>query len=211
MRHFITVIAIALATMGFAHAAGSATAGQGKAGMCMGCHGMDGNSMVPMFPSLAGQNERYIAKQLADTKSGARVINEMTALVGMLQQQDFEDLGAFYATQTIKPGQAGAADQVALGKSIYMGGNVETGVTACAACHSPTGAGNSGAGFPSLEGQHATYVAAQLRKFRLGARHSGAATAEVRTNDGDTRMMRDIAFKLKDFEIDALAAYIAGM
>lgn len=211
MRHFITVITLALATMGFAHAAGNATAGQGKAGMCMGCHGVDGNSMVPMFPSLAGQNERYIAKQLADIKSGARVINEMTALVGTLQQQDFEDIGAFYATQTMRQGQSATGDQLALGQSIYMSGVTDTGVTACAACHSPTGAGNIAAGYPSLEGQHATYVATQLRKFRLGARHSGDATADVRTNDGDTRMMRDIAFKLKDFEIDALAAYIAGM
>jgi len=211
MRHFITVIAMTLATMGFAHAAGNITAGQGKAGMCMGCHGMDGNSMVPMFPSLAGQNERYIAKQLRDVKSGARVINEMTGLVGTLQDQDFEDLGAFYFTQVAKAGQGADAALAELGKTLYMGGNAETGVAACAACHSPTGKGNSAAGYPSLQGQHAPYVVAQLKKFREGARHNGAATAAVRINDGDTRMMRDIAFKLKDFEIDALAAYVAGM
>lgn len=211
MRHFITVIAITLATMGFAQAAGNITAGQGKAGMCMGCHGMDGNSMVPMFPSLAGQNERYIAKQLRDVKSGARVINEMTGLVNALQDQDFEDLGAFYFTQVPKKGQGADASLAELGGALYMGGNAETGVAACAACHSPTGQGNVAAGFPSLKGQHAPYVAAQLKKFRDGARHSGPATAAVRINDGESRMMRDIAFKLKDFEIDALSAYIAGM
>lgn len=211
MRHFITVIAITLATMGFAQAAGNITAGQGKAGMCMGCHGIDGNSMVPMFPSLAGQNERYIAKQLRDVKSGERVINEMTGLVSALQDQDFEDLGAFYFTQVAKQGQGADASQAELGKALYQNGNADTGVAACAACHSPTGAGNSAAGFPSLKGQHAVYVTAQLKKFRDGARHSGAATAAVRINDGDTRMMRDIAFKLKDFEINALAAYITSM
>lgn len=210
MKFITTVVAIFLATIGIAQAAGNAEAGQAKAGMCMGCHGPDGNSFVAMFPSLAGQNENYIVKQLQDVKSGDRVINEMTGIVSVLSEEDFANLGAFYASQTAKAGQGVDASQAELGKQLYMGGNLDTGIIACAACHSPTGQGNSAAGFPALKGQHAPYIVSQLKKFRLGARHNGAATAEVRINDGN-RMMRDIAFKMKDFEMDALAAYIAGM
>lgn len=211
MKQIITAIAISLAFVGFAQAAGDAEAGKSKSSMCMGCHGVDGNSMVPMFPSLAGQNSAYLAKQLMDMKSGDRVVNEMVGFVAALNEQDFEDLAAFYASQTPKTGMGTNAELDELGKQLYMGGNMETGVTACAACHSPTGDGNSAAGYPALKGQHATYIASQLNKFQLGARHQGAATANVRINDGDSRMMRDIAFKLKDFEVEALAAYIAGM
>lgn len=211
MKRITIAIAIIFATIGFAQAAGNAEAGQATAGMCMGCHGPDGNSLAPTFPSLAGQNENYIAKQLKDIKSGKRVVAMMAGFVAGLSEDDMSNLGAFYSSQTAKAGQGADAAQAELGKSLYMGGNMDTGITACAACHSPTGQGNSAAGFPSLKGQHAAYVVSQLKKFRLGARHNGAATESVRINDGDTSMMRDIAFKLKDFEIDALAAYITGM
>jgi len=211
MKRITTAIAILFATIGFAQAAGDAGAGQAKAGMCMGCHGPDGNSFVPMFPSLAGQNEAYLVKQMADIKSGNRVVNEMVGMLMALNDQDMADVAAFYSSQTAKTGQGADANLAELGQQLYMGGNKETGVAACAACHSPTGDGNASAGFPSLKGQHALYVSNQLKKFRLGARHEGAATADARINDSDTAMMRDIAFKLKDFEIEALSAYITGM
>lgn len=211
MKRITTAIAILFATIGFAQAAGNAEAGQAKAGMCMGCHGPDGNSFVPMFPSLAGQGEGYLVKQMSDIKSNARVVNEMAGILLALTDEDMANVAAFYSSQTAKQGQGANAELAELGKSLYMGGNIETGVTACAACHGAEGEGNAAAKFPMLKGQHALYVSNQLNKFRLGARHNGAAVATARINDGDTKMMRDISFKLKDFEIEALAAYIAGM
>ena len=96
----------------------------------------------------------------------------------------------------------GEADQtkVGLGEQVYKGGNNATGVAACAACHGPTGAGNPAANFPSLNGQHATYVKAQLLNFRSGARANDAG-----------RMMRNVAAKMSDAEIDSVAEYIAGL
>ncbi len=99
---------------------------------------------------------------------------------------------------------------VELGQAIYKAGIPKSGVPACAGCHSPTGNGQSLAGFPALGGQHAAYTAAQLTKFQKGYRAETPSTTE-RTNDGDSRIMRSIAFNLKDFEIEALASYIQGL
>lgn len=210
MKRLASIFFIALFGMTLAHAAGNPEAGKAKSATCAGCHGADGNSTVPSFPKLAGQNERYLIKQLQDMKTGDRVVNEMLAFLPALTDQDIEDIAAYYAGQSGTVGQADP-ELVELGRKLYMGGNPETGVTACAACHSPSGKGNPAAGFPSLSGQHTAYTAAQLNKFRLGARHEGAATADVRINDGEARMMRETAFRLKDFEIEALASYIAGL
>ena len=89
---------------------------------------------------------------------------------------------------------------------LFRSGIAARGVAACTACHSPTGSGNAPAGFPALAGQHAEYTAAQLRAFRKGAQQDSG-----RTNDGDTRIMRDIAFGLSDLEIEAVSSYIAGL
>ncbi len=210
MKRIAMIAVMTLAFVGFSEAAGDAQAGQAKAAICSACHGADGNSATPAFPKLAGQGEKYMVKQLMDMKEGKRVVNEMLAFLPALTEQDIADISAFYAAQPTTLNQADP-DLVELGKSLYMAGNKETGVTACAACHSPTGAGNETAAFPKLGGQHAAYTALQLRKFALGARHEGAAVAEVRVNDGDTRMMRDVAFRLKDYEIEALASYISGL
>ena len=181
-------------------AAGNAAAGKDKSAMCAGCHGADGNSPADAFPKLAGQHEGYLAKQLADFKA-AKDRNDPTMLgmVAALTEQDMADLSAFYAGQSVK---AGIADekQVALGKAIYQGGNMASGVPACMGCHAPNGAGNPGAKFPALQGQHAKYTAKQLVDFRDNKRKNDAG-----------KMMRNVALRMTNEEIEAVSQYIAGL
>lgn len=179
---------------------GDAAAGQAKTVVCGACHGPDGNSLAPNFPKLAGQGERYLLKQLHEIKDGKRVVLEMTGLLASLNEQDLNDIAAFYASQK---GTIGAADEnlVARGEALFRGGNLSEGMPACTGCHSPNGVGNEQAGFPHLGGQHADYIKKQLVAFREGER----------TNDGDTMVMRSIAAKLSNKDIEALSQYIQGL
>lgn len=191
-----------------AQAAGDATAGQAKAAVCGACHGADGNSMVPNFPKLAGQGERYLVKQLQDIKSGARQVPEMAGITPGLSDQDMADLAAFYAGQKVKVGAADPA-LVELGQKLYRGGSAEAGVTACAACHGANGLGMPEAGFPALSGQHSTYIETQLKAFRAAGRED--AEGKRRTNDGETKMMQATAARLSDNDIKALSSYLSGL
>ena len=168
--------------------------------MCAACHGADGNSVVPNFPKLAGQGQKYLLKQMHDVKEGKRVIVEMTGILDAFSDQDLENLAAYFSVQTPTGGQA-KKDLVSAGETLYRGGNPATKIAACAACHGPSGKGIELAGFPMLAGQHADYIAAQLKMFRTGKR----------ANDGDTRMMRSVAALLSDKEIEAVSSYISGL
>jgi cytochrome c553 len=190
--------------------AGDAAAGKNLTLTCSACHGADGNSVVPTFPKLAGQNERYLIKQLQDIKSGARPVPTMAGQLDNLSDGNLADIAAWFASQAPSGGQADPA-KVELGARIWRGGVSETGIAACSACHGARGAGNGPAGFPALAGQHAEYVADQLRRFRAGAEYTLEENPNVRTNDGDVRIMRDNAYRLTDKEIDAVASFIAGL
>ena len=198
-KALLTLSLVALVGGSMANAAGDAAAGKSKSAACAGCHGMDGNSVNPEWPNLAGQHADYLTKQLMNFKSGERENELMAGQVAALNDQDMADLGAYYASLK---GQVGAADpeMVDVGQTIYRAGNAASGVSACIACHSPTGAGNPQANFPALSGQHATYTVAQLKAFRAGARSNDAA-----------QMMRNIAAKMTDAEIQAVSQYIQGL
>lgn len=181
-------------------AAGDAERGSTLTATCVACHGNDGNSLAGSFPNIAGQNEKYLLKQLRDMKSGARAQNLMVGIVDTLSDQDMQDLAAFYAGETAA--ESAADPELALqGEHIYRAGIARKGVAACSACHSPTGQGNDLASFPKLAGQWAEYTEAQLKAFRVGERH----------NDGESKMMRLSAMDLSDAEIAAVASYIAGL
>ncbi|BCD85703.1 cytochrome c4 [Pseudomonas solani] len=200
MNKVLVSLLLTLGITGLAHAAGDAKAGQAKAAVCGACHGPDGNSAAPNFPKLAGQGERYLLKQMHDIKSGNRQVLEMTGLLTNLSDQDLADIAAYFASQS---GSVGAADPklVARGEALFRGGKLEEGMPSCTGCHSPNGAGNAAAGFPHLGGQHAQYVAKQLTDFREGNR----------TNDGDNMIMRAIAAKLSNKDIEAVSSYIQGL
>jgi cytochrome c553 len=195
----LAIAALLLGALGSAHAAGSASAGQGKAAVCSACHGMDGNSVVPIWPSLAGQSEQFISKQLMDFKSGARKDDTMTAMAAPLSDQDVADLAAWFSSQKRVVGSANA-EKAAPGEKLFRAGDAVNGVAACMACHGPNGAGNPAAKFPALAGQHPTYTAKALKDFRAGTRSNDPAS-----------MMRDVAGKMSDAQIDAVAEYIAGL
>ena len=167
--------------------------------ICAACHGADGNSPLPMNPSLAGQLPEYLFKQLIEFKSGNRNNAVMTGMVAALSADDMRNLAAYYAAQ--KPGEPAAKDKdlAAHGRKLFRGGNVVAGVAACAGCHSPNGAGIPSQ-YPRLAGQHPEYVVAQLKAFRAGER----------ANDANN-MMRAVAARLTDTEIAAVAEYLSGL
>lgn len=186
-------------------AAGNAEAGQAKAATCVACHGVDGNSAVPTFPKLSGLGHKYLLKQMQDIRDGRRPVALMAGQVDNMTDQDLSDIAAFYDAQP-RTGGTADPDKVSLGRKVYLGGIAERQVPACSGCHSPTGNGNGPAGYPALAGQHADYVAAQLKMFRKGYEDPAG-----RTNGGEAKIMRTTAFRMSDMEIDVVASYIAGL
>ncbi|RQR54439.1 cytochrome c4 [Burkholderia sp. Bp9002] len=173
--------------------------------VCASCHGADGNSASGGFPKLAGQHPEYLVKQLNDFKAqpGAKgpVRNNpvMVGFASALSADDMRNVAAYYGSQATKPGTAHVAATVPLGQKIYRGGIAEKGVPACASCHGPTGQGLP-IQYPRLSGQWSDYTVAQLTAFQQGA---GA-----RNNN---EAMHQIAVRLSDSEIKAVADYIAGL
>ena len=180
-------------------AAGDPAAGQQKSATCAACHGADGNSADPANPKLAGQSEGYLFKQLWNFKKGDRQNAIMSGMVAALSEQDMRDLAAFYAAQTLDGGVADP-DLVERGESLYRGGDLARGIPACAACHGATGLGNPAAKFPRLGGQHGQYTRSQLAQFR----------SMQRANDAN-QMMRNIAIRMTDPDMEALSSYIEGL
>jgi len=181
---------------------GSAEAGAAKAAVCAACHGPGGNSSNPVWPKLAGQGSSYLYAQLQQFKSGARVNALMAGQVAALTDEDMRNLAAYFAAQPASPGVASEAS-VAHAEPLYRGGDAARGLPACAACHTPTGAGIEAAAYPHIGGQHGEYVAARLKAYR------DAAATEL--PDGNLKIMAAVAAKLTDEDIAALASYVSGL
>ena len=197
--------AIAVATMpitALAQEEADIQAGQAKAAICAACHGADGNSMVPQWPSLAGQHEAYIEKQIKLIKSNKRQVPEMMAIVGSLTDEDIRNIAAYYASQTPKVLVADEA-LVATGRRLFQAGNADTGVPACMACHGPAGRGNPIAGYPALAGQHSVYTEKMLNKYREGTYWGDDDTSSL--------VMVGVSARLTDAEIEAVSSYIQGL
>ena len=173
--------------------------------ICAACHGADGNSVAPANPNLAGQIADYITLQLSHFKAGIRVNPTMQAMAATLSDADMQALGVYFSKQ--KPKGLAARDP-ALVKSaqrLWRGGDAATGTPACAGCHSPTGVGIP-KNYPRLAGQYADYVYAQLKAFKAGERGADAAGKDV-----NGRIMNEIAQKLSDAQMKAIADYAAGL
>lgn len=165
--------------------------------VCIACHAADGNSGTPVNPKLAQQHPEYLIKQLQEFKSGKRNNPVMKGFASALSDDDMKNIAYWVAAKKVKPGFAKDKQLVALGERIYRGGISDRQVPACAGCHNPTGAGIP-AQYPRLGGQHAEYTAAQLTSFRDGVRQNSL-------------QMNQVAAKLNDREIRAVADYIAGL
>jgi len=166
--------------------------------VCAACHGPDGNSLVPMFPKIAGLQETYIIKQLRDFQSGRRKSDIMAPVVSTLKPEDLAPLANYFSRQKLKPGDTGDKAETSVGKLLYFDGNEETGVPACVGCHQPQGAGQTI--YPRIGGQHSTYVAQQLRNFAAGERSNDVS-----------RFMRVVAKRMSEEEIQSVAAYLVSL
>ncbi len=199
-----TALLLALASAAPAAAADHAQAKAIVSTSCVACHGEDGNSVVPMFPKLAGLQTEYLTKQLNEFISGKRKNDIMAPIVAALKPGDVGPLAAYFSGQKMTPGSIGDKALADAGRSVFMDGNEDTGVPACAGCHQSDGLGRASGGsdiarFPRLAGQNAEYLANQLRGFKEGARANDPA-----------RIMRAVAKRMTEQEIKAVAEFISG-
>jgi cytochrome c553 len=185
---------------------GSAENGKAKSITCSACHDVDGNSAIPMNPKLAGQHEKYLVKQLTEFKLASKTGGKdgrnnaiMNGMSAALSEQDIRDLAAYYSSQDAVPGES-TQDAVEQGNKLYIGGDIERGITACIACHGPKGNGTSLSGFPDISGQHSVYIATQLKSFRSGGRANSL-----------NGMMADVAKRMTDEDIEVISNYVAGL
>lgn len=165
--------------------------------VCAACHGVDGNSQIVINPKLAQQHPEYLIKQLHDFKDDKRADPVMKGFAMMLSDEEMSNISAWLAQQKAQPGYATDKELVQLGERIYRGGIADRNIAACASCHSPNGVGIPSQ-YPRLAGQHADYTIKQLNTFRDGSRNNSV-------------QMRDVAAKMTDREIKAVADYIAGL
>ncbi len=184
---------------------GDANAGAELVGQCAACHGAQGKSIASDWPNLAGQNQRYISEQLKYFQQGDRENALMMSVIpylNTLTDGQILDIAAFYSSQTPAVGQAKEDEELlALGKSLYMAGDLKRGIPACTACHSINGAGNAQAGFPRVSGQQKAYLISTLKAYRSLERNAGDYSL----------VMQSASQNLKDKDIEALANYMHGL
>ena len=166
-------------------------------GKCFICHGAAGESSSPVFPRLAGQNAAYVARQLADYKSGRRKSSTMQPMVEDLSPADMQALGDWFASRPTEGHPVADGDLAGVGKFVYFRGNPYSGVAACATCHGADAHGS--ATLPRLAGQHPQYTENQIRLF------------DTRERTNDNAVMHAVASKLSALEVKAVAAYLSGL
>ena len=168
--------------------------------MCAGCHGGNGMSTNPDWPSLAGQHAPYLVKQLHDYKADDTRHNAiMTSIVTGLNDKDIDEIAAFYASLPLPEETLSKKDQLR-GEAIYRRGDISKHITACIACHGPNGSGNAQAGFPVLSGQQSVYLIQELEQFK----------GKKRRNDLNA-IMRDISARMSHEDMEAVAYYLTEL
>ena len=196
---FIFILSFLIASTAISATIDNKNPPQAVGTVCAACHAIDGNSIISANPKLAGQHAEYLYKQLINFKSGDRANAVMSGMAAMLSDADMHAVAEYFSKQTLNLGQAKTNGAGSLGEKIYRAGIQANGLPACASCHGPSGDGLP-VKYPRLGGQHSEYVLNQLTQFRLGAR----------AND-EAKVMRTIAAKLTDQEMEAVADYIQGL
>ena len=189
-------------------APGNTEAGSQKAVVCSACHGPNGNSVNPEWPSLAGQNAAYLREQLHLFKAGQRSNPIMYPLAMPLTDEDIADLSAYFAAQT-PAGLEADPTYWKHGETLYRAGNRARGIPSCKACHGPVGRGNPGAGYPALQAQHSVYTIKQLTDYAAEQRYVDLEGKPARSRNGS--MMATISHRLTADDMRDLAAYIQGI
>lgn len=191
---------------------GNAEAGAEKAAICTACHGPNGNSVNPEWPSLAGQNAAYIREQVTMFRDRKRVNEIMYPISMSLTDEDIADLAAYFAIQT-PAGLEADPSYWKDGEKLYRAGDGKRGIPSCTACHGPAGKGNPAAGYPALRAQHSVYTAAQLQAYANDTRYQDASdpanVKQYQSRNG--AMMSTIAKRLTPEDMRNLASYIQGL
>ncbi|MDX8386046.1 MAG: c-type cytochrome [Gallionella sp.] len=179
---------------------GDPVVGEAKAALCMGCHGVTGNSMDQLIPKLAGQYGKYIAKQVRNYQASIRTHQIMGAIAASVSDEDLADMSAYFGTQTMMKGDAPSNNQV--GKNLFENGDMSRMQVPCNNCHGATGKGQNprNSVFPVIGGQHKGYLLGQLRNFKKGTR-----------NNSPGGVMNIMVQRLSDAELEALADYVSGL
>lgn len=187
----------------FCAAAAKADEGDAAAGAqlynqsCQTCHGPGGASQIAANPILAGQHFDYLRRQLLYYRDNPKAAAAMAAMAKPLSDQDINDISAYLAARPRPISGAADMELAKSGENLYRGGDIKRGIPACAACHIADGGGVPFAGYPALSGQYAGYVAKALADYASGAREHA--------------IMNDIAARLTEDDIKALAEYISGL
>lgn len=163
---------------------------------CLLCHGLDGESSSELFPKLAAQNAAYVARQLANFKSGARKSSAMQDMVKDLTDADMKALGVYFSQKTATASEVKDPDLAAVGRYVYHHGNRYSGVAACSGCHGPDAAGS--AELPRLAGQNALYIENRIKQFSAPERSK------------DSPVMHAIVARMTELEVKAVAEYLSG-
>jgi cytochrome c553 len=206
----LTVANVAVADEAAPAVTGSAEAGATKSAVCTACHGPNGNSANPEWPSLAGQNAAYLREQLALFKTKKRNNPIMAPIVEPLSEQDFADLAAYFAAQTPAGLEADPSYWKA-GQALYVAGDTARDIPACTACHGPAGQGNPAAGYPALRAQHSVYTVKQLQDYLTQNRYRDPADPAVVHHTRNSAMMTTIAARLTPEDIRNVASYLQGL
>ena len=200
MKKMIAGMVVAVGLTGAVHA-GDPERGEELTAGCVACHGQTGaDNLQPVYPIISGLGERFLFEQLVAIQDGNRQVPEMTGVLDDMSEQDLRDLAAYYNAQEMPEGEADP-ELVEAGQSLYRGGNKASGVAACIACHGPQGMGNEPAGYPRVSGQSVEYSIKALKDYRSGDR----------VFDSQSEIMGDIASRLTDSEIEAVAEYMHGL
>ncbi|WP_218563890.1 c-type cytochrome [Marinospirillum perlucidum] len=183
---------------------GDAQRGEAAAAVCSACHQADGSGQnIPdgeSWPRLAGMNADYLYKQVKDFQAGTRVNASMQPFAQMLTDQQLRDVAVYYSQLPVTPaagGETASEEDLAWGEKLATRGDWERYIVPCSSCHGP---GNQGAGqhFPGIAGQHAGYLAQQLRAWQNGDR------------DNDPQhLMAAIAERMNERDIQAVSAWLA--
>lgn len=169
---------------------------------CSGCHGADGAGIgAAGFPRLAGQDAAYLTRQLQAFRDGSRKNAVMMPIAKALDAKEGAAVAQYYAgLKAASTAQPDPNAPLALGAGLAVWGSwADRHLPACQQCHGAKGQG-IGSTFPALAGQQVSYIKNQLNDWRSGKR-----TGDV------NNLMRDVAKKLKDNEIDAVASYYASL
>ena len=171
-----------------------------KTEVCQECHGVNGNSISPYVPKLAGQSAIYMQKQLHDFQTGARKHPVMTVMAEGLDEARVTAITTYFAAAVKIKDEP--PDTNSTGQRLFQGGDSVRGLPSCQSCHGESGEGkfNDDTVAPMIGGQRKAYLINQLLAWRNDDRKNSPGG-----------VMNLLAKMLTASEIEKLAGYVSGL